>query len=71
MRVENAALRAAVRGVPADHLRLETDTYPLPGRRTEPRDLAAICQAVAELRGETAAELAATTTANDRRLLRD
>jgi TatD DNase family protein len=47
-----------------DRLLLETDTYPLPGRTTEPRDVAAVCAAVAELRGQTYEEIAAATTAN-------
>lgn len=62
-RASDAAVRAAVPRIPADRLLLETDTYPLPGRTTEPRDVAAVCAAVAELRGDTYAEVARTTTA--------
>jgi TatD DNase family protein len=68
-RPENAALRAAVREVPLDRLLLETDSYPLPGRTTEPRHVADVCQAVAELRGEPVALVASVTTRNTRRLL--
>jgi TatD DNase family protein len=67
-RSENGALREAVRRLPADRLILETDTYPLPGRTTEPRDIAAICVALAKLRGELPEALAAMTTASYRRL---
>lgn len=56
------ALRAAARTIPLDRLLLETDTYPLPGRTTEPRDVVEICQAVAELRGIPPAAVAEATT---------
>jgi TatD DNase family protein len=61
-------LREAVRRIPLDRLMLETDTYPLPGRATEPRDVAAICQVVAELRDDSVENVARATTANFRRL---
>jgi TatD DNase family protein len=63
-RPTETAVRAAVPTIPLDRLLLETDTYPLPGRTTEPRDVAAVCAAVAELTGHTYGEIAATTTAN-------
>jgi TatD DNase family protein len=63
-RAEQAALRDAVRGIPLDRLLLETDTYPLPGRSTEPRDVTLVCGAVAALHGVPAEAVAAATTAN-------
>ncbi|HLZ69555.1 MAG TPA: TatD family hydrolase [Dehalococcoidia bacterium] len=45
------ALQAIARAVPAARLLIETDSYPLPGRRTEPRDLAPLGLALARLRG--------------------
>jgi TatD DNase family protein len=67
-RPSERAVRDAVATIPHDRLLLETDTYPLPGRTTEPRDVAAVCAAVAEIRGIDAADVAAETTANYRRL---
>lgn len=67
-RPSQAALRAAIRATPLERLLLETDTYPLPGRTTEPRDLRLVCAAVAELRGVPTSEVAARTTENFRRL---
>lgn len=63
------ALKAAIPGIPLDRLLLETDTYPLPGRTTEPKDIADVCRAVAELRGEPLHRVAEATTTNLRRLL--
>jgi TatD DNase family protein len=68
-RLTEAAVRAAVRLVPPDRLLLETDTYPLPGRTTEPRDVTTVCAAVADLRGEPYAMVARTTTAAYRAFL--
>jgi TatD DNase family protein len=68
-RPENAGLRQAVRAVPLDRLLLETDTYPLPGRTTEPADLPLVAAAVAELKGLTPERVAEATTANLERLL--
>jgi TatD DNase family protein len=62
------AVRDAVAAIPLDRLLLETDTYPLPGRTTEPCDVTAVCGAVAEIRGMDAADVAARTTANYLRL---
>ena len=67
-RPEYAALRRAVADIPLQRLLAETDTYPLPGRTTEPRDLPAVCAAVAELHGTSPAQVAASTTANFERL---
>ena len=67
-RPENAALREAIGTVPFERLLLETDTYPLPGRTTEPRDLPTVRDAVAELRGVAPAVVAERTAANFERL---
>jgi TatD DNase family protein len=61
-RPENDALRLAVADTSLDRLLLETDTYPLPGRTTEPRDLRDVCAAVAEIKRTSAQEVAAITT---------
>lgn len=63
-RETETALRAAVREIPLGRLLLETDTYPLPGRTTEPKDVTTVCAAVADLTGRTYNEVAAATTAN-------
>jgi TatD DNase family protein len=67
-RPEHAALRDAARAIPLDRLLLETDTYPLPGRTTEPRDLTLVCDAVAALRGVDPSRVAEQTTINVERL---
>lgn len=66
-------LRALVSGLPATAILLETDApyQPLwghPGERNEPALLAEILNTVAGLRGESARDLAAITTANARTL---
>lgn len=72
-------LQALVREIPADRLLLETDgPWLLPrdlpqkpkDRRNEPAFLPHIAATVARLRGEDVDTLAATTTANARRLFR-
>ena len=65
----------AARQLPLDRLLLETDSpylapAPARGRRNEPATVAAIADFLAQLRGETAAELAAATTANAERLFK-
>jgi TatD DNase family protein len=62
-------LRDALRQVPLDALLLETDTYPVPGRTTEPADVRLVAEAVAELKGLTLVEVAEATSANLARLL--
>jgi TatD DNase family protein len=62
-RAENAALRAALAAIPLERLLLETDTYPLSNRTTEPCDLVGICAAVAELKDVAPAQVAEQTTA--------
>jgi TatD DNase family protein len=66
-------IREAARMTPADRLLLETDCpylAPAPhrGRRNEPSYLVYTANVVAEARGTTGEELAATTTANFERL---
>jgi TatD DNase family protein len=63
-RPSEVAVRQAVPLIPLDRLLLETDTYPLPGRTTEPRDVTTVCAAVADLAGRSYAEVAAATTAS-------
>jgi TatD DNase family protein len=69
-RPENTALREAVAAIPLERLLLETDTYPLPGRATEPAHIAQIAQAVAEIKRLPITTIAEETTANFCRLLR-
>jgi TatD DNase family protein len=69
-RVENVALREAVAAIPLERLLLETDTYPLPGRDTEPAHIVQIAQAVAEIKQLPLQKIAEQTTANFCRLLR-
>jgi len=45
------ALQQIARALPAEQILIETDSYPLPGRRTEPRDLVPVGVLLAELRG--------------------
>lgn len=64
-----------VRTVPEDRLLLETDSpylapVPLRGRRNEPVNVTLVARRAAELRTVSLDELAATTTANARRLFR-
>ena len=63
------ALRALVPLVPAERRRVETDTYPLPGRRTQPADVVEVVQLAARLRGEEEAQTARLTLTNYRRAL--
>jgi TatD DNase family protein len=64
----NAALRAALVSIPLDRLLLETDTYPLPGRSTEPRDVRLVAQSIADLKHLPFEAIARATTANYLRL---
>jgi TatD DNase family protein len=69
-RPEHTALRQAISGIPLDHLLIETDTYPLPGRTTEPAHIPQIAEAVAMLKQASIKTIAEQTTANYRRLFR-
>lgn len=53
------ALQQLARDLPPDRLLIETDSYPLAGRRTEPRDLVPVGLLLADLRGWSAAFCAA------------
>jgi TatD DNase family protein len=64
-----AHLRDALREVPLGALLLETDTYPMPGRTTEPADVRLVAAAVAAVKGVSEAEVAEVTSANLARLL--
>ncbi len=68
-RTENQALREAVRTIPLAALLLETDSYPLPGRTTEPADVSLVARAVAQLKGCSEDEVAEVTTTTLLRLL--
>ena len=57
-------LQAIARGYPADRLLIETDSYPLPGRATEPRDVVRVGEALARARGWTVDEAKALLAAN-------
>jgi TatD DNase family protein len=63
-RPANVALRAAIRATPLDRLLVETDTYPLPGRTTEPADVARVAAAVADLHGVAFETVARAEAAN-------
>jgi len=68
-------VRQAVRAVPLDRLLVETDApylAPVPhrGRRNEPAHVRLVAEAVAVVRGESLAAVAAATTATARRLFR-
>lgn len=71
---ESGALRAALPHIPRERLLLETDAVPRPERPperwTQPADIPLVAAAVAELWGCPVEEVARTTTANLRRLLR-
>lgn len=51
--LRDAPLREVARGLSAELLLIETDSYPLPGRTTEPKDLPPVAEALAEIRGWT------------------
>jgi TatD DNase family protein len=68
----NGSLREAAAVVPGDQLLVETDSPFLPpqalrGKENVPANVRYVVEALAEARGEEAAELAARTTANARR----
>ena len=66
-------LRTLAATMPLEHLLLETDAPDQPdssirGQRNEPARLTVVCETIARLRGVPAAEVAAATAANARRL---
>ncbi len=68
-RESNARLRQAITTIPLNRLLLETDSYPLPGRKTEPADVVLVAEAIANILGRTTEDIAEATTANLLRLL--
>lgn len=68
VRLEHPRLREAIATIPLDRLLLETDTYPMHGRFTEPYDVTYVCAAVARIKGVTFDEVATRTTENFDRL---
>jgi TatD DNase family protein len=69
-RADQTSLREAVRDViPLNRLLLETDTYPMPDRVTEPADVRLVANALAELKGLPLETVATATTANLEQLL--
>lgn len=70
LKPEHSDLRRLVPFVPAGRLLAETDSYPLPGRTTEPRDLVPLVRRLARLRGVSTRAMARQSTANLERALR-
>lgn len=71
----NDALRQTAATIPADRLLVETDApylapHPHRDKRNEPANVALTCTCLANCRGVSPDEMAATTTANARRLFR-
>jgi len=69
------SLREIVKQVPADRILVETDSpflspEPLRGKRNEPANVVHTARCLALARGETLEQLAASTTANARRVFR-
>ena len=62
----DTSLREIAAGYPADRLLVETDSYPFPNRRTEPRDVARVAETLALVRGWTFAEASAQLLENTR-----
>lgn len=69
-RAGETELRDAISLMPLDSILLETDTYPVVGRTTEPADVRGIAAAVAVLRAVTFDEVAGTTTRTFQEYLR-
>ncbi len=69
------ALREAAKSIPLERLLVETDSpylapIPFRGKRNEPAHVARVAEVVAEVRGQSAAEVRAAVTANARRVFR-
>ena len=71
-RVENTLLRSAIASpaLPLERMLAETDTYPLPGRKTEPADVVGVFEAVAALKRLSVSETAQQIMMNFRRIFR-
>ena len=61
------SLRDIAFAYPAERLLVETDSYPLPDRRTEPRDVVRVAETLALVRGWTFAEASTRLLENTRR----
>jgi TatD DNase family protein len=68
--LRDVGLQRVAASLPGDLLLIETDTYPLAGRLTEPRDLVEVGKALAALRGWSVEECAERVWANSARALR-
>ncbi|HEY7293401.1 MAG TPA: TatD family hydrolase [Dehalococcoidia bacterium] len=68
--LRDPALQDLARDYPAARLLIETDSYPLLGRRTEPRDVAEVGGTLARLRGWSGEECAARLWQNGGAALR-
>ncbi len=66
--VRRPRLQEVVRELPLERLLLETDTYPMPGRATEPAHVRQVAEKLARIKGVTPNEVARHTTANFNRL---
>ncbi|MEE9202805.1 MAG: TatD family hydrolase [Dehalococcoidia bacterium] len=66
--VRRPRLQRVVRELPLERLLLETDTYPMPRRATEPAHVRQVAQKLAEIRGISPEQVARETTANFNRL---
>jgi TatD DNase family protein len=72
---KSEALRAVAAAIPADRILVETDSpylspEPLRGKRNEPANVVHTAARLAAVRGQSAEEFAAQTTANARRLFK-
>ena len=67
--LRDPALQRIAAAFPADLLLIETDSYPLAGRRTEPKDLVPVGELLAHLRHWSIAECAARLWGNSVRAL--
>ncbi len=62
--VRRPRLQRVVREIPLERLLLETDTYPMSYRATEPAHVLQVAEKLAEIKGLTPEEVARQTTAN-------
>lgn len=65
--LRDAGLQRLAQACPAELLLIETDTYPIPGRTTEPKDLAGVAQVMARQRAVPLEALSALLEDNTRR----
>jgi TatD DNase family protein len=62
--VRRPRLQRVVRELPLERLLLETDTYPMPHRATEPAHVRQVAYKLADIKGITLEEVGRQTTAN-------